>query len=361
MCLTMGPKICHRAPCTDTTELGTTATDAGCVNILLLIVWGKRLYSKAGTQIYVPGRACVRTYVRVSEFTSLCAIRVRWYCALLSNGSEARHEARESHRKDHLEVSHVPATAVARDATSKDAAVVIKMTHTPLAHRAVVDVFVLYVDAEGTADSTRSSPVSPNATANAVYVAIGGVDIVHSRERLARAQTLEHRRGYWEATLTAAFEDAGVTKDDTEQAEQRDRALDVQAQEAGCGRIEWFAGCWPLPAATEAQSVRNANEQGDEDKHHRDSCARLRAHHGCVWAWQWREVLEPKTVCIFVVVTQMLDSSHRQGLPRCRGHHQHPRRRQAPALAAHQHDARLFRSNEAGFLASFFSAFLNCL
>lgn len=335
MCLTMGPKICHRAPCTDTTELGTTATDAGCVNILLLIVWGKRLYSKAGTQIYVPGRACVRTYVRVSEFTSLCTIRVRWYCALLSNGSEARHEARESHRKDHLEVSHVPATAVARDATSKDAAVVIKMTHTPLAHRAVVDVFVLYVDAEGTADSTRSSPVSPNATANAVYVAIGGVDIVHSRERLARAQTLEHRRGYWEATLTAAFEDAGVTKDDTEQAEQRDRALDVQAQEAGCGRIEWFAGCWPLPAATEAQSVRNANEQGDEDKHHRDSCARLRAHHGCVWAWQWREVLEPKTVCIFVVVTQMLDSSHRQGLPRCRGHHQHP----APALAAHQHDA----------------------
>ena len=82
MCLTMGPKICHRAPCTDTTELGTTATDAGCVNILLLIVWGKRLYSKAGTQIYVPGRACVRTYVRVSEFTSLCAIRLRWYCAL---------------------------------------------------------------------------------------------------------------------------------------------------------------------------------------------------------------------------------------------------------------------------------------
>ena len=345
MGLTMAPKICHRAPCT---ELGTTATDAGCVNILLLIVWGKRLYSKAGTQIYVPGRACVRTYVRVSEFTSLCTIRVRWYCALLSNGSEARHEARESHRKDHLEVSHVPATAVARDATSKDAAVVIKMTHTPLAHRAVVDVFVLYVDAEGTADSTRSSPVSPNATANAVYVAIGGVDIVHARERLARAQTLEHRRGYWEATLTAAFEDAGVTKDDTEQAEQRDRALDVQAQEAGCGRIEWFAGCWPLPAATEAQSVRNANEQGDEDKHHRDSCARLRAHHGCVWAWQWREVLEPKTVCIFVVVTQMLDSSHRQGLPRCRGHHQHPAQH-----SLHTSTTPNFRSNEAGFLATF--------
>jgi hypothetical protein len=326
---------------------------------LLLIVLGKRLYSKAGTQIYVPGRACVRTYVRVSEFTSLCTIRVRWYCALLSNGSEARHEARESHRKDHLEVSHVPATAVARDATSKDAAVVIKMTHTPLAHRAVVDVFVLYVVAEGTADSTRSSPVSPNATANAVYVAIGGVDIVHSRERLARAQTLEHRRGYWEATLTAAFEDAGVTKDDTEQAEQRDSALDVQAQEAGCGRIEWFAGCWPLPAATEAQSVRNANEQGDEDKHHRDSCARLRAHHGCVWAWQWREVLEPKTVCIFVVVTQMLDSSHRQGLPRCRGHHQHRPSTPAPAAASTRcTPARrpIFSFySKAGFLASFSS------
>jgi hypothetical protein len=28
-------------------------------------------------------------------------------------------------------------------------------------------------------------------------------------------------------------------------------------------------------------------------------------------------------------------------LPRCRGHHQHPRRRQAPALAAHQHDAQI--------------------
>ena len=50
-----------------------------------------------------------------------------------SNDDDAREEPRRTHHQDRLEVSHVAAEATPGDAAAEDTAVVVKVTHAPLA------------------------------------------------------------------------------------------------------------------------------------------------------------------------------------------------------------------------------------